>query len=393
VLRLRARFPAATAEAVLGPLLACAPFGVHERPVDGEVELVLHGREEDMRAARALLGGAGVAEPAPEDGHERLAAVLRPATVAGVAVRAEWMPPDPAAEDEILLADVSGFGSGSHPTTRACLEWVLALPPGGSFADLGCGSGVLAIAAAKRGRSPVLAVDREEAALTAAAVNARANGVEIHVVRADLLQDPPPAADAVAANVPPDVHQAMSARLPAGVERLVASGFAPEEAATVAAAYQAAGLAVAAERTFGEWAMLSLRGLTPGCRSLRTQPLALSGQTPTCNHLPAQALSLRGQGRVGRFHARWCEQGARCELLDLGRGVHLDVWPLGDSLRWAVRAPEGTEVAILGQRGEGRHVAMAVRIGRRRADVEVDVGPGPVHVLHVSYKVDACVNF
>lgn len=62
------------------------------------------------------------------------------------------------------------FGTGAHPTTRMCLDLLAALEPGGSLADLGCGAGALAIAAARRGFAPVEAVDRDE--LSVAAVSA-----------------------------------------------------------------------------------------------------------------------------------------------------------------------------------------------------------------------------
>ena len=95
------------------------------------------------------------------------------------------------------------FGTGAHPTTRLSLELLLALEPRGSLADLGCGSGVLAIAAARLGFAPVTALDSEPAAVEATLENARANGVELDARRA-----PRPArgaaaarADVVAANL------------------------------------------------------------------------------------------------------------------------------------------------------------------------------------------------
>ena len=86
---------------------------------------------------------------------------------------------------EEALADESGidlvidpgqaFGTGAHHTTRLCLELLLELDPGGALADWGSGSGVLAIAAARLGYAPVLAVDVEPASLEASARERRAS--------------------------------------------------------------------------------------------------------------------------------------------------------------------------------------------------------------------------
>jgi ribosomal protein L11 methyltransferase len=92
------------------------------------------------------------------------------------------------------------FGTGAHPTTRLCLE-LLAELPRGDLLDVGCGSGVLAIAAARLGFAPVVAVDVAEAAVAATRENAAVNGVELDVRHADALSAPLPEAGVVVANV------------------------------------------------------------------------------------------------------------------------------------------------------------------------------------------------
>ena len=85
--------------------------------------------------------------------------------------------PDPTAINLILDPGLA-FGTGSHPTTRLCLEWLCSNLQGGeTLLDYGCGSGILAIAAAKLGAVEVLGVDLDENALTATRDNAAANGV------------------------------------------------------------------------------------------------------------------------------------------------------------------------------------------------------------------------
>jgi len=89
--------------------------------------------------------------------------------------------PDPTAIN-LLLDPGMAFGTGSHPTTRLCLEWLCANLQGGeTLLDYGCGSGILAIAAARLGASRVLGVDIDESALQVARDNAAANQVTLEL--------------------------------------------------------------------------------------------------------------------------------------------------------------------------------------------------------------------
>lgn len=100
----------------------------------------------------------------------------------------------------IMLDPGLAFGTGSHPTTRMCLEWLDAcLEPGQSVIDYGCGSGILAIAAARLGASPVTAIDIDPQALVSTRDNAQANGVEVQVMAAESAR--PEGADVVIANI------------------------------------------------------------------------------------------------------------------------------------------------------------------------------------------------
>ncbi|MDR2240706.1 MAG: 50S ribosomal protein L11 methyltransferase [Zoogloeaceae bacterium] len=91
-------------------------------------------------------------------------------------------PPDPAAIN-LELDPGLAFGTGSHPTTRLCLEWLCASIGGGErVLDYGCGSGILAIAAARLGAAGVTGVDIDEHALAAAAGNAERNGVALRLL-------------------------------------------------------------------------------------------------------------------------------------------------------------------------------------------------------------------
>jgi ribosomal protein L11 methyltransferase len=91
-----------------------------------------------------------------------------------------WHEPPAQAREVIRLDPGLAFGTGTHPTTRMCLRWIAAHPPQGQrVLDYGCGSGILAIGAAKFGAASVDAVDIDEAAVRATEDNARANGVQL----------------------------------------------------------------------------------------------------------------------------------------------------------------------------------------------------------------------
>jgi ribosomal protein L11 methyltransferase len=90
-----------------------------------------------------------------------------------------WHDPPPQAREVIRLDPGLAFGTGTHPTTRMCLRWIARHPGAVDVLDFGCGSGILAIGAAKHGARKVIAVDIDEAAVQSTRENAAANGVEI----------------------------------------------------------------------------------------------------------------------------------------------------------------------------------------------------------------------
>ena len=98
-----------------------------------------------------------------------------PIEVGSLRVRPPWHEPRAGALD-VVFDPGQGFGTGSHATTRLSLELLVELTPEGLIADWGCGSGILAIAAAKLGWGPVLACDIEPESVTETADSARANG-------------------------------------------------------------------------------------------------------------------------------------------------------------------------------------------------------------------------
>ena len=123
----------------------------------------------------------------------------RPVRAGGLWIGPPWCSP-PDAELAVVVDPGRAFGTGAHPTTRACIDLLAGLERG-SLLDAGCGSGVVAVAAARLGFAPVRAVDLDDVAVEVAAETARANGVALDVVRADVLRDELPDADVVVANI------------------------------------------------------------------------------------------------------------------------------------------------------------------------------------------------
>jgi ribosomal protein L11 methyltransferase len=124
----------------------------------------------------------------------------------GVAIEGRlWVGPasEPAPPDllGVVIDARQAFGSGAHATTYGCLALLCELEPPLSVLDVGCGSGVLAIAAAKLGHGPVHACDIDPLATTIASANAAANDVDVDVFVADAAQDPLPACDIWLANL------------------------------------------------------------------------------------------------------------------------------------------------------------------------------------------------
>jgi ribosomal protein L11 methyltransferase len=243
------RVPAAALEDVLDRLLPIVPGGVRERPT-GVHNLELRMRGDTVPPLAVLSGALG---PLPheirehelsDDWRERRLAEYSSDVIGGrIVVRPPWAPaPDPGLID-VVLAESSAFGSGMHPTTRACLELLLELEPGGSFADLGCGSGVLAIVAARLGWTPLVAVDVQPLSVQTARENAERNGAEIEIGVADLLQVPAPTADGFAANVPAAVHASVMSGWGSAVPNVgLISGFGEGEADAVIDGYERRGL-------------------------------------------------------------------------------------------------------------------------------------------------------
>jgi ribosomal protein L11 methyltransferase len=163
---------------------------------------------------------------------------------------------------DVVIDPGRAFGTGAHATTRMCIEALVAISdeePAGGLIDLGTGSGVLAIVAAKLGWDPVLACDHEPASLEAAATNAAANGVELHLERVNLREALPSLAPTVVANLTSPLLRHVAAHLE-GQElprHLVCSGLLETEAEEVSSAFGGVGLSEWRRWSEGDWAAIS----------------------------------------------------------------------------------------------------------------------------------------
>jgi ribosomal protein L11 methyltransferase len=246
LIRLAIRAPAAAAEQVLAALLELAPSGVEQVDGVGFVEFAIYGAPGELPTlprGEADVGGVRVqvsGEPVPDDWAERWKRFHTPLLLGGrLYVRPPWEEPAirPGVH-EVVIDPGQAFGTGTHPTTRMCLELMLDLEPRGSFADLGSGSGVLAIAAAKLGWKPVSAFDSDRAAVAATERNARDNAVLVdRVERFDLRGQPAPRADTIAANLMRPLLLSLAGRMEEAPRELIVSGLLDEEVDEAVAAF------------------------------------------------------------------------------------------------------------------------------------------------------------
>lgn len=180
-------------------------------------------------------------EPIPDDDWlRRTQAQFRPLHVSNrLWIVPSWSRPIDDQAINLSIDPGLAFGTGSHATTRLCLRWLDAcFEPGGSLLDYGCGSGILAIAAAKLGAATVTGVDIDVQALETSRANARANAVKGRFRRAERL--PSAVFDAVVANILANPLVQLAPRLARRVRTdgdIVLSGILESQSAPVAAAY------------------------------------------------------------------------------------------------------------------------------------------------------------
>ena len=229
--------------------------------IDATERALWHLRAFDLRP----LGALGVRRVDDAEWSDAWKAHYVPQRIGRVVIRPSWSPaedPDPA--DAVIVLDPGmAFGTGLHPTTRGCLELLQDVSPmPAEILDVGCGSGVLALAALKLGAEHALALDTDPLAVDSTRENASRNGLADAIeVRQGSLDERGGPYELILANLVAAVLIDLAPRLAAHLGTtgtLLASGIIEPRAPEVIDAMRAAGLRVAARRDDGEWVSLRL---------------------------------------------------------------------------------------------------------------------------------------
>jgi ribosomal protein L11 methyltransferase len=290
LIRLAVRCSPEQAEIVLAELTVLAPNGVEEEQGPGYVEYAIYGGEGELPELGEIEVAAGdglvevVSTEVPDDWADRWQDFHKPLLVGErLWLRPSWEEPQEDAID-LVVDPGQAFGTGAHPTTRLCLELLLELEEAGEatgpLTDLGTGSGVLAIAAAKLGWDPVSGYDHEKPSIEASRANAAANGVSLQLERRNLREGLPDLAPTVVANMTAPVLKVVANQLegggspgrasrsnsgeapgdpPRAPTTLILSGLLHGELDETAAVFAPAGPKEADRRLQGDWAALLLR--------------------------------------------------------------------------------------------------------------------------------------
>ena len=234
---------------------------------DGEVVAKVNDVRDALGHLQAFglgpIGELDVRQIKDEDWLESWKAQFTPLRIGRFLVRPSWSDaPLPDDAIEIVLDPGMAFGTGLHPTTQQCLEALSTIRvEAKSVLDVGTGSGILAIAAAKRGASPVVGVDLDDLAVDAARENTTRNDVAIPVGLGS-AGDVPGRFDLVLANIVAPVLQRIASDLVARLAprgMLIAAGISlPNEPAT-RDAFARAGLRVTVDRNLrDDWVALAM---------------------------------------------------------------------------------------------------------------------------------------
>jgi ribosomal protein L11 methyltransferase len=203
-------------------MLELFPEGFEELGGEGGgLELAAYTNAAGEERIWQAFGGAASATDVEEDWQDRWRQFHKPVRVGSLWIGPPWETPD-ADAIAVVIDPGRAFGTGGHPTTQLCLQ-LLEDEERASVLDVGCGSGVLSIAAAKLGFDPVTALDFDPQAVEATERNALDNGVVVDVSQADLREDSLPEAALALANIAAEAVVALGPRLRA--DRAITSGY------------------------------------------------------------------------------------------------------------------------------------------------------------------------
>lgn len=265
-LRLRTRALPAEADRVAGQLEAAGAAAVTLRDSDGQGEATAPSRRWREVAVEGLFPIAADLSALPnlafdsefladEDWSTTWQRGFRPLRFGRLHVAATTHTISPRDDEPVLRLDPGlAFGTGTHPTTAACLQWLAAQPLAGQrVLDVGCGSGILALAAYKLGAAEVAGVDNDPKARCASVRNAAQNEVPLTIYRR--LEEVPGQFDVAVANILASTLCGLAAELAPRARRLVLAGVLLPQVDRVLATYP--GFTFAPPVVADGWAMLS----------------------------------------------------------------------------------------------------------------------------------------
>jgi ribosomal protein L11 methyltransferase len=222
--RVSVRVSPERAEEARAVMLELFPEGFEELETEDELELSAYTTAAGEERLWQVFG-SGAARDVPAGWAEAWKRFHRPTRIGRLWVGPPWEEP-PSDSVAVVIDPGQAFGTGAHPTTRLTLGLLLDTAPA-SLVDLGCGSGVLAIAAARLGFRPVIAMDFEDDAVAATLANAAVNDVDVDVRRGDVLRDPLPVTEVAVANITVADAHALAARVESAT--LITSGYLVSE--------------------------------------------------------------------------------------------------------------------------------------------------------------------
>lgn len=238
----------------------------HDEHEDGSARFAVYLPAGEEQRLEAWLAGEGISidgeaevTPVPGDWAERWKEFHQAVIIGGLWVGPPWQEDDaPDGFKRVVIEPAQGFGTGAHPTTRLVLA-LLQEQPRASVLDIGCGSGVLSVAAAKLGFGPIVAVDNDPVAVESTLDNLRRNDVDslVQTRVLDALQDELPRADIVLANIIFEPLVRIAPKLTA--PRLILSGLLRSQADDVAAVYEKHGYVLRERRDRDGWVALVLQ--------------------------------------------------------------------------------------------------------------------------------------
>lgn len=239
-------------------------------PDKAAVQAKLRSKLRELQAVglRPGPGVVSITRVRKQDWAESWKRHFRPFTVGGrLLVKPSWSRRKPARGQQAVIIDPGlSFGTGQHPTTRFCLAQLVAMREPArrqSLLDIGAGSGILAIAAARLGYAPVRAVDFDPLAVRVAKENARRNRVRPQITRADVRQmSMRMEYDVVCANLTADLLESCARSIAARVKyggSLVLAGILRAQIFSVRKCFELLGFVKEKSHAEGEWESLLLK--------------------------------------------------------------------------------------------------------------------------------------